>query len=81
VSIAGPIKINTGRIDGFRSFTRERRPRNDVKPRVQIFEPDALSEDPIISRISLPLEELKRITREDISHLRDILYTNLYTRA
>jgi hypothetical protein len=33
----------------FRSFTNERRPRIDVKLRAQIFEPDALSEDPVAS--------------------------------
>jgi hypothetical protein len=64
VSIAGPVKINTGRTDVFRSFTRETRPRNDVKPRAQIFEFDALSENPVASRISPPLEELRRTTRE-----------------
>jgi hypothetical protein len=72
------VKTDTDRTDAFRLFTkillsfehkhpsqaRERRSRNNIKPRAQSFELDALLKDSIKPRVQGPLGELGGTIRE-----------------
>jgi len=88
VSIVGPIKTDTDRIDAFRSVTKALlsfehkppsqliviRPRNDVEASSTDFEPDAASTRALLSfEHKLPSGRARGdYTLKDISHLRDI---------
>ena len=95
VSIAGPVKADTNRTGVFRSFTKTlyasstsplRKREKDALETLLSFEhifssPTRFQRTLYASSTSPPLEELGGLYGKDTSHLRDILRTNLCTRA